>query len=37
VIVVPIAFYPLSKTLWMAIDRGILMRLDPNERRDDIW
>ena len=37
VIIVPIAFYPHSKTVWMAIDRGILMRLDPNEQRDDVW
>jgi uncharacterized protein (DUF983 family) len=37
VVVVPIVFYPLSKTVWMAIDRGILMRLDPKERRDDNW
>jgi uncharacterized protein (DUF983 family) len=24
----PIAFYPISKTLWMAIDRAFLRRLD---------
>ena len=34
VIVLPIAFYPFSKTLWMAVDRAILARLDPNERID---
>ncbi len=34
VIVLPIVFYPYSKTIWMAIDRAILARLDPNERID---
>jgi len=24
----PIAFYPFSKTLWMAVDYGLLHRLD---------
>ena len=37
VVIVPIVYYPFSKTVWMAIDRSILMRLDPNERRDDRW
>ena len=37
VIVVPIAYYPFSKTVWMAIDHAFLMRLDPNERRDGRW
>jgi uncharacterized protein (DUF983 family) len=37
VVIVPIVYYPFSKTVWMAIDRSILMRLDPNERRDDNW
>jgi uncharacterized protein (DUF983 family) len=34
-IIVPIAGYPFSKTLWMAIDRGVLQRLDRNERLDE--
>lgn len=33
-IVVPIVYYPFSKTLWMAVDRAILQHLDPNERLD---
>lgn len=37
VVVVPIVYYPFSKTVWMAVDRAILMRLDPNERPDDRW
>jgi hypothetical protein len=24
----PIVFYPISKTLWVAVDRGLLGRLD---------
>jgi len=31
----PIVWYPFSKTLWVAIDRAILQRLDPNEQPDD--
>jgi hypothetical protein len=34
-VVGPIAFYPVSKTLWVAIDRGFLQRLDANERSDE--
>jgi len=34
-IVVPIAYYPFSKTLWMAVDRALLQHLDPNERLDE--
>jgi uncharacterized protein (DUF983 family) len=33
-IVVPIVYYPFSKTVWMAVDRAILQHLDPNERLD---
>jgi uncharacterized protein (DUF983 family) len=31
----PIVWYPFSKTLWVAVDRAILQRLDPYERPDD--
>ncbi len=31
----PIICYPFSKTLWVAIDRGFLQRLDVNEQRDE--
>ena len=31
---VPIVFYPFSKTIWVAVDRAFLQRLDPNERLD---
>jgi hypothetical protein len=34
-IVVPIAAYPFSKTLWMAVDRALLQHLDPRERLDE--
>jgi uncharacterized protein (DUF983 family) len=34
-IVLPIAFYPFSKTTWMAVDRALLQQLDPNERLDE--
>ena len=27
VVIVPIAYYPFSKTLWMAIDHAFLQRL----------
>jgi uncharacterized protein (DUF983 family) len=30
----PIIFYPFSKTIWVAIDRAFLQRLDRNERID---
>ena len=30
----PILFYPFSKTIWVAIDRAFLQRLDRNERID---
>lgn len=28
----PIVYYPFSKTVWVAIDRGFLQRLDANEK-----
>jgi uncharacterized protein (DUF983 family) len=31
----PLVWYPFSKTLWVAVDRAILQRLDPYERPDD--
>ena len=34
-VLLPIAFYPFSKTVWMAIDRAILQRMDPKERLDE--
>ena len=34
-IVVPILYYPFSKTLWMAVDRAVLQRLDASERLDE--
>lgn len=35
VIVGPIVWYPFSKTLWMAVDRAFLQRLDSHERLDE--
>jgi uncharacterized protein (DUF983 family) len=35
VVIGPIVWYPFSKTLWMAVDRAFLQRLDPNERLDE--
>jgi uncharacterized protein (DUF983 family) len=34
-IVGPILAYPFSKTLWVAIDRAFLLRLDANENADE--
>ncbi|MGZ6912449.1 MAG: DUF983 domain-containing protein [Acidimicrobiia bacterium] len=34
-IIAPIVFYPFSKTVWVAVDRAFLQRLDPNERFDE--
>ena len=34
-IIVPIAYYPYSKTVWVAVDRAFLQHLDPNERLDE--
>jgi len=31
----PIVYYPFSKTVWVAVDRAFLQRLDPNERLDE--
>jgi len=31
----PILFYPFSKTVWMAIDRSLLHRMDRNEVLDE--
>ena len=31
----PLVTYPFSKTLWIAIDRAYLQRLDRNERPDE--
>jgi uncharacterized protein (DUF983 family) len=31
-VVTPIVAYPWSKTIWMAVDRAVLQRLDPRER-----
>ena len=35
VVIGPIVWYPFSKTLWMAVDRAFLQRLDANERLDE--
>jgi uncharacterized protein (DUF983 family) len=34
-IIVPIVYYPFSKTVWMAVDRALLQHLDPRERLDE--
>lgn len=34
-LIVPIFGYPFSKTLWMAIDRAYLQRMDQHERPDE--
>jgi uncharacterized protein (DUF983 family) len=34
-LVLPIACYPFSKTIWMAVDRAVLQHLDPKERADE--
>ncbi|MEZ5170757.1 MAG: DUF983 domain-containing protein [Acidimicrobiia bacterium] len=31
----PIFFYPFSKTIWVAVDRAFLQRLDRNEALDE--
>lgn len=31
----PIFFYPFSKTIWIAVDRAFLQRLDKNEAADE--
>jgi uncharacterized protein (DUF983 family) len=35
VLIVPILYYPFSKTMWVAVDRAFLQKLDPNERHDE--
>ena len=30
----PVFFYPFSKTVWVAVDRAFLLRLDGHEERD---
>ncbi len=35
VVIGPVVWYPFSKTLWMAIDRAFLQRLDANEQPDE--
>jgi len=34
-IVLPIVFYPFSKTIWLAVDRAFMQHLDPRERLDE--
>ena len=31
----PILYYPFSKTVWMAVDRAVLQRMDRRERADE--
>lgn len=31
----PVVFYPFSKTVWVAVDRAFLQKLDSNERPDE--
>lgn len=31
----PIFWYPFSKTIWVAVDRGLLQRLDGGQALDD--
>jgi hypothetical protein len=31
----PIILYPFSKTIWVAVDRAFLQRMDVNERPDE--
>jgi uncharacterized protein (DUF983 family) len=34
-LVTPVVLYPFSKTIWMAVDRSVLQRLDPREQLDE--
>ena len=34
-LLLPVACFPFSKTIWLAVDRAILQRLDPDERPDE--
>ena len=36
VILGPVVAYPWSKTIWMAVDRALLQRLDRNESLDEV-
>jgi uncharacterized protein (DUF983 family) len=35
VLIGPLVAYPFSKTLWVAVDRAFLQRMDPAERPDE--
>jgi uncharacterized protein (DUF983 family) len=34
-LIAPLVTYPFSKTIWIAVDRAYLQRLDKNERPDE--
>ena len=34
-IILPIVFYPFSKTIWVAVDRALLQHMDTGERLDE--
>ena len=34
-IILPIVYYPFSKTVWVAVDRALLQHMDPRERLDE--
>jgi uncharacterized protein (DUF983 family) len=34
-IILPIVFYPFSKTIWVAVDRALLQHMDAGERLDE--
>ena len=34
-IILPIAYYPFSKTVWVAVDHALLQHMDPRERLDE--
>jgi uncharacterized protein (DUF983 family) len=34
-IILPIVFYPFSKTIWVAVDRALLQHMDARERLDE--
>ena len=34
--IVPVLFYPRSKTVWVALDVGLLQQMEPGGDRDDI-
>jgi uncharacterized protein (DUF983 family) len=35
IVALPIVYYPFSKTVWVAVDRAFLQRLDPHEHHDE--